>query len=124
VILWEQYFGWKFARFFPMLSARFLPEITGSWQESTGKNPSNIRPEYCFHVIAISGAFLKDTVTFPHLPCGIRWPESSNWEGMFMLISLVFHDKIFKSARKRRFPEIVHERQRERKKPRKKVDTL
>jgi hypothetical protein len=33
-----------------------------------------------------------------------------------MLISLVFHNKIFKSARKRRFPEITQERQREREK--------
>ncbi len=35
--------------FFPIISGRFLPEITGSWQESTGKNPDDFRPEYCFH---------------------------------------------------------------------------
>jgi len=52
-----------------MLSARFLPKSTENWQESTGKNLTNFRPEYCFHVPAISGAFLKDTVTFPHLSC-------------------------------------------------------
>jgi hypothetical protein len=41
-----------------MLSARFLPESTGSWQEPAGKNPSNFRPEYCFHVPAIFGVVL------------------------------------------------------------------
>jgi len=43
----------------------------GSWQEYTGKNPDNFRPEYCFHVPAISGVSLQDTVTFPHLSCRI-----------------------------------------------------
>jgi hypothetical protein len=32
---------------------------------------------YCFHVSAISDAFLQDTLTLPHLSCGIRWPKSS-----------------------------------------------
>jgi hypothetical protein len=50
-----------------MFSARFLSESTGSWQESTGKIPKNFWPEYCFHVPAISGAFLRDTVSFMHL---------------------------------------------------------
>jgi hypothetical protein len=63
-----------------MLSTRFLSESTGSWRESTGKNPDNLRPEYCFHVSAISGIFLKDLVTFPHLSCRIRCPESSTWD--------------------------------------------
>jgi hypothetical protein len=54
-----------------MLSARFLLESTGSWQESAGKNPNNFRPEYCFHIPAISGVFLRDTVTFSHLSCRI-----------------------------------------------------
>ncbi len=79
VFLWKQYSGWKFFGFFPMLSARFLPESTGSWQESTGKDPKIFRTEYCFHVPAISGTFLQDMVTFPHLSCEIRWPESSTW---------------------------------------------
>jgi hypothetical protein len=47
-----------------MLSTRLLAESTGSWQESTGKNPDNFRPEYCFHVSAISGAFLQNPVPF------------------------------------------------------------
>jgi hypothetical protein len=45
-----------------MISGRFLKESTGSWQESTGINPKKFRPEYCFHVPAISGAFLQDPV--------------------------------------------------------------
>jgi len=32
-----QYPGRKFFGVFPILSAWFLPEIKGSWQESTGK---------------------------------------------------------------------------------------
>jgi hypothetical protein len=31
----------------------------------------NFRPEYCFHVPAISGVSLQDPVTFPHLYCRI-----------------------------------------------------
>jgi hypothetical protein len=54
-----------------MLSARSLPESVGSWKEPGGKNPDNVRPEYCFHVPAISGVFLQDPVTFPHLSCTI-----------------------------------------------------
>jgi hypothetical protein len=54
-----------------MISDRFLPESTGNWQEFTGKNPKNFRPEYCFHFRGISGAFPRDTVTFPHLSCRI-----------------------------------------------------
>jgi hypothetical protein len=46
-----------------MISDRFLLESTGSWQESTGKNPKNFQPEYCFYVPAISGVFLQDPVT-------------------------------------------------------------
>jgi hypothetical protein len=59
VILWKQYSGW------------FLLESTGIRQESIGKNPNNFRSEYCFHVPAISGVFLQDPVTFPHLSCRI-----------------------------------------------------
>jgi hypothetical protein len=72
VILSKQYSGWKFFGFFPMLSAGFLPESTGIWQESSGKNPKTFRPEYCFHIPAISGSFLQDPVTFPHLSCRIQ----------------------------------------------------
>jgi hypothetical protein len=28
-----------------IFSGWFLPENTGTWQESTGKNPDNFRPE-------------------------------------------------------------------------------
>jgi hypothetical protein len=72
VILWKQYSDRKFFEFFPIISSPFLPEITGSSQESTGKNLDNTRLEYCFHVSAISGVFLQDPVTFPHLSCRIR----------------------------------------------------
>jgi hypothetical protein len=60
MILWKQY------------SDRFLPEITGSWRESSGKNPKNFQSEYCFYIPAISSVFLQDPVTFLHLSCGIR----------------------------------------------------
>jgi hypothetical protein len=71
VILWKQYSGRKIFGFFPIISGWFLPESTGSRQEYTGKNPDDFRSEYCFHVPAISGVFLQDPVTFPHLPCRI-----------------------------------------------------
>jgi hypothetical protein len=45
---------------FPMISGWFLPESTGSWQESTGKNSDNFRSKYCFHAPAVSGVFLQD----------------------------------------------------------------
>ena len=64
---WKQYSHRKFFGFFPMISDRFLPESTGNWSEFIGKNPRNFRWEYCFHVPAISGAFLQDPVTFPLL---------------------------------------------------------
>jgi hypothetical protein len=47
---------------FPMISDRFLPESTGNWLESIGKNPTNFRSEYCFHFRL-----------FPVLSCRIRW---------------------------------------------------
>jgi hypothetical protein len=43
-------------------SARFRQVRTGSWQESTGKNPNNFRLEYYFHVPSIYGVFLQDLV--------------------------------------------------------------
>ena len=57
--------------FFPRISDRFLPESTGILQESTEKNPDNSRPEYCFHIPAISGIFLQDPVSFLYLSCRI-----------------------------------------------------
>jgi hypothetical protein len=44
------------------------------------KNMVIFRWEYCFHLLAISGVFLEDPMTFPHLSCRIRWPESSTWD--------------------------------------------
>jgi hypothetical protein len=61
-VFWPEIF-----RIFSMISGRFLPESTGSWQESIGKNLGNFRPEYCFYVPAVFGVFFQDTVTFPHL---------------------------------------------------------
>jgi hypothetical protein len=40
---------------------RPVPGDSGGFVEAV------FRPEYCFHVPAISGAFLQDTLTFPHL---------------------------------------------------------
>jgi hypothetical protein len=48
---------------FLMISDRLLPESSGNWLESTGKNPENFWSEYCFH-------FRR----FPVLSCRIRWP--------------------------------------------------
>jgi len=45
-----------------MISGPFLPESIGSWQESTGKESKNFRPEYCFHVPVTFGDFLQDSV--------------------------------------------------------------
>jgi hypothetical protein len=53
------------------VEAVFRSESTGNWQESTGKNPDNFWPEYCFHVPALSGVFVHDPVTWPHLSCRI-----------------------------------------------------
>jgi hypothetical protein len=60
VILWKQYSGRKFSGFFTMISDWFLSESTGSWQESTGKNPDNFGPEYCFHVPSISSELTEN----------------------------------------------------------------
>jgi hypothetical protein len=53
-----------------MISGRFLPESTGNWQKSTGKNPEDFRSEIRFHVPEISGVFLQDQMTFAHLSAG------------------------------------------------------
>jgi hypothetical protein len=55
MILWKQYSDRKFFGFFPMIFGQSLPESTGSWRESTGKNPDNFRSEYCFHAPEIFG---------------------------------------------------------------------
>jgi hypothetical protein len=81
-----------FSDFFLVFSDRFLPESTGNWQEFTGKNPKNFWPEYCFHFRGISGGFLRDTVTFPHLSC--RIPQDMV-AGIFVLgyvIKLKMHE--------------------------------
>ncbi|CAM4989334.1 unnamed protein product, partial [Rotaria socialis] len=54
LILWKQYSGWKFFAFFPVISDQFLPESTGTWQESTGKVQPYFRPKYCLHIPEIS----------------------------------------------------------------------
>ncbi len=64
VILWKQY------------SCRKAQKVGRNPPE---EKPKTFRSEYCFHVPAISGAFLQDTVTIPHLSCRILWPESSTW---------------------------------------------
>jgi hypothetical protein len=67
---------------FRISSNAFRPVPAGKHRKLAGihrKIPKNFRPEYCFHVSAISGALLQDTVTFPHLSFRIRWPESSTW---------------------------------------------
>jgi hypothetical protein len=48
----------KIFGFFPMISDWFLPEITGSRLEFTGKNPKIFRFDYCFRIPVISGIFL------------------------------------------------------------------
>jgi hypothetical protein len=67
VILRKQYSGRKFFGFFPVIFGRFLRESTGIDWKKSGQSGS----EYCFHVPAISGVFLQDPVTFPHLSCRI-----------------------------------------------------
>jgi hypothetical protein len=59
------------------MEAIFLPEIFRwvpvnflCFPAGTGRKSSeNFRPEYCFHVSAISGVFLRDTLPFPRLSC-------------------------------------------------------
>jgi len=74
----KHYAGRKIFGFFPMFSARFRRKAQEVGRNSP-ENPKIFRPEYCFHVPTISGAFLQDTMTFPHLSCRIRWPESLTW---------------------------------------------
>jgi hypothetical protein len=57
---WKQYSDQKFIGFFPVDSSQF-PVLSGKDRsEIIGKNPKNFRWEYCFHVPAISGAFLPE----------------------------------------------------------------
>jgi hypothetical protein len=57
---WKQYSDRKFIGFFPVDSCQF-PVLSGkNRSEIIGKNPKNFRWEYCFHVSAISGAFLPE----------------------------------------------------------------
>ncbi len=67
----EAVFQPELSQIFPMISDQFLPKSTGSSHESTGKNPDNFRPEYCFHFRGIFGVFLRDTATILHLFCRI-----------------------------------------------------
>ncbi len=59
---------------FRTFSDDFRPVPAGKHRKLTGinqKNLDNVRSEYCFHVLAISGVFLPDSVTFSNLFCRI-----------------------------------------------------
>ncbi len=56
-----------FSNAFRAVPARKHRKLTGIHR----KNPKNFRPEYGFHILAISVAFLQDTLAFPHLSCRI-----------------------------------------------------
>ena len=74
---WKQYSHRKFVGFFPIISNQFLPESTGNWLESTGKNPTNFRSEYCFHFRLFPVLFCRIRWLFHFFPagsCGIQWP--------------------------------------------------
>ncbi len=59
---WKQYSDRKFFGFFSVDSNQF-PVLSGrNRQEIIGKNPKNFRWKYCFHISAISGAFLPEPV--------------------------------------------------------------
>ena len=79
---WKQYSNRKIFGFFPMISDRFLLESTGNWSESTGKKSNKFPVGILLPLPAISGAFLWDPVTFPHLSCRIMWDPVA---GMFDL---------------------------------------
>jgi hypothetical protein len=58
---WKQYSDQKFVGSFPVDSSQF-PVLSGrNRSEIIGKNPKNFRWEYCFHVPAISVAFLPES---------------------------------------------------------------
>ncbi len=75
VILWKQYSGRKLFGFFPMLSARFLPESTGSGQESTRK----IRNISGRNTTSMFQRFAVLSLIFSARSWEIRLPESSTW---------------------------------------------
>ncbi len=61
IVRLKGWLGWIFTgsgqpKNFPDIFSRFL---------------DNFRLEYCFHLPVISGVFLQDTMTFPHLSCWI-----------------------------------------------------
>jgi hypothetical protein len=57
---WKQYSDRKFVGFFPVDSCQFPVLFGRNRPEIIGKNPKNFRWKYCFHVPAISGAFLPE----------------------------------------------------------------
>jgi hypothetical protein len=78
----EAVFRPEIFRFFPMISDRFLTKSTGICQEFTGNKSGQFPAGILFPFPAISGVFLQDTGTFPHLSCRIlREPVA----GMFVL---------------------------------------
>jgi hypothetical protein len=57
---WKQYSHRNLSDFFPVDSSQF-PELSGRNQPKIiGKNPKIFRWEYCFHIPAISDAFLPE----------------------------------------------------------------
>ncbi len=57
---WKQYSNRRFFGFFPVDSSQFHVLSSRNRSEIIGKNPKIFRWEYCFHVPAISGAFLPE----------------------------------------------------------------
>jgi hypothetical protein len=54
---WKQYSGWKLSPIFPLDSCQLRVRDDRNRPDIIGKSLNNFRPEYCFHVLAISGIF-------------------------------------------------------------------
>jgi hypothetical protein len=62
---WKQYSGRKLSEFFPVDSCQLPVRSERNRSEIIGKISKNFRPEYCFHIPAISGVFQpKPTRTY------------------------------------------------------------
>jgi hypothetical protein len=57
---WKQYSHRNLSDFFPVDSGQFRELSSRNRSEIIGKNPKIFRWEYCFHVPAISSAFLPE----------------------------------------------------------------
>jgi hypothetical protein len=82
---WKQYYERNLAGFFPVTSNEVPILFRRKTAESHRKNLERFRSEYCFHVPSISGAFLSDTVTCPHLSGRFRLFSEAG------IIDLVWH---------------------------------